>query len=159
MSNVPSIQPPQHFLELIRRMYDKRDQVLESTDRLVDYTSKLDDCDYKDNKQILQILTEVEKEINHIISYINELAPHIKNPAIIPHISKQAKLLSVHIQQVRNNEGALKGVIGMLIRVSICQEANKTQLRPTPKSIKQAFGITVSPRDIKFLFEHHQDNY
>ena len=82
----------------------------------MDYTSKLDDCDYKDNKQISPILTEVEKEINHIISCINELAPHLKNPAIIPHISKQAKLLNAHIRQTRIS-GILKGAIGMLIRI------------------------------------------
>ena len=51
--------------------------------------------------------------------------------------------------------------VAMMIRNSICQDANKTQLNPTPKSIKQAFGIAVSPHDanIKLFYEHQKDNY
>jgi uncharacterized protein YjgD (DUF1641 family) len=98
------------------------------------------------------------KEINNIISYTHELAPHLKNPELVDHISKQAKELSLQMEMATT--GPMERVIvASLIRIGICQEANKTQLRPTPKSINQAFGITVSSRDIKLSFEHQQDNY
>jgi len=155
MSEVTNPQPPQHFLELVKRLYEKRDQILISTNKLVDYTSKLSECE--DNK-LTPLLSEMWKEINSIISYVHELAPHLKNPGIVDHISKQAKLLSLQLEQTTISP-VLNRTVAMLVRTSICQEANKTQLRPTPKSIKKAFGITVSPRDIKLAFEHQQDNY
>jgi hypothetical protein len=155
MSNVPSIQPPQHFLELIKRIYEKRDQVLESSNRLLEIADEIDACDKGDLKPLL---TKAEKEINVIISNIHELSPHLQNPSIAEGISRQAKLLIVQIEKAGRAK-VLHKAVAFMIKVGICQDANKTKLRLTPKSIKQAFGITVSPRDIKLLYEHHQDNY
>jgi len=156
MSNVPSIQPPQHFLELVERLYKKRDGILESTGKLVGYTYKLEACDHSELKGIL---SEISKEMNLIVSNSYELAPHLKDSGIVEAISKQVRLISLMVEQTILSPKYYKGILALLIRTTICQDANKTQLKPTPKSIKQAFGITLSPRDIKLLFEHHQENY
>lgn len=156
MSNVPSVQPPQHFLELIDRLYKKRDGILESTGKLVGYTYKLEACD---DNELKGILSEISKEMNLIVSNAYELAPHLKDSGIVEAISKQVRLISLIVEQTGLSPKYYKGILASYIRTTICQDANKTQLKPTPKSIKQAFGITVSPRDIKLLFEHRQDNY
>ena len=157
MSNIPSVQPPQHFLELIKRLYEKRDQILVSTNKLVDYAGMLDN--YKKDDEIIPILSAMWKEINNIISYLHELAPHLKNPGIVDHVSGLAKDLTLQIEQAKLHPTYFIKIIAMMVRTGICQEANKTELRPTPKSIKQAFGITVSSHDIKLSYEHQQENY
>lgn len=136
-------------------MYEKRDQILESSNRLLDIADKIDGCEAP---KIKSLITEAQKELNIIISHIHELSPHLKNPWIAEGISKQIKILSLMMEQAAHS-AAFRGVVSMTIKVGVCQEANRTILKPTPKSIKQAFGITVSPRDIKLLFEHHQENY
>ena len=156
MTNAPTVQPPQHFLELIGRLYKKRDGILESAQKLVDYTYKLQDCD---DNELKGILSEVSKEMNLIVSNAYELAPHLKDSGIVEAISKQVRLISLTVEKTLLSPKHFKGILALSVRTTICQDANKTQLKPTPKSIKQAFGITVSPRDIKLLFEHHRDNY
>lgn len=156
MSNVPSIQPPQHFLELIGRLYKKRDEILESSQKLVDYAYKLENCN---DNELKGILADINKEMNIIVSNAWELAPHLENSRIVETISNEVRLLSLTVEQTGLSPKYYKGILALYLRIAICQDANKTQLKPTPKSIKQAFGITVSPRDIKLLFEHQQDNY
>ena len=156
MSKVPSVQPPQHFLELIGRLYKKRDGILESSQKLVDYAYKLENCN---DNEVKGILADINKEMNIIVSNAWELAPHLENSRIVETISNEVRLLSLTVEQTGLSPKYYKGILALYLRTAICQDANKTQLKPTPKSIKQAFGITVSPRDIKLLFEHHQDNY
>jgi len=109
------------------------------------------------------LLSEIRKEMNRIIAGVHELSPHLKNSQISEHISKQARIIGLEMEELSGKPNMLTGVfkrkVAMMLRNSICQDANRTQLRPTPKSIKQAFGITVSARDIRLLFEHQQDNY
>ena len=156
MSEVPSLQPPRHFLELIGRIYRKRDEILESSRKLVDYAYRLENCD---DSELKGILAEINKEMNTIVSNACELAPHLENSRIAQTISDEVRLLSLTVEQAALSPRYYKGILALYLRTAICQDANKTQLKPTPKSIKQAFGITVSPRDIKLLFEHHRDNY
>jgi uncharacterized protein YlaN (UPF0358 family) len=160
MSNLTSPQPPQHFLQLVRRLYDKRDEVLESSNKIVDYAQKLDACDDSETKVLL---SKIRKEMNRIIAGVHELSPHLKNSQISEHISKQARIIGLEMEELSGKPNMLTGVfkrkVAMMLRNGICQDANRTQLRPTPKSIRQAFGITVSARDIRLLFEHQQDNY
>ena len=145
----------QLVLGLIKRIYQKRDEVLQSSNNLLEIADEIDACG---QGNIRPIITKAEKEINTIISNVHELSPHLQNPSIAEGISKQAKLLLLQMEQAKH-ERVLNGVVSLMIKASICQDANRTILRPTPKSIKQAFGITISPRDIKFLFEHQQDNF
>ena len=130
MSNVPSIQPPQHFLELIGRLYKKRDGILKSSQKLVDYTYKLEACD---DNELKGILSEISKEMNLIVSNAYELAPHLKDSGIVEAISKQVRLISLMVEQTRLSPKYYKGILAMSVRITICQDANKTQLKPTPK--------------------------
>lgn len=156
MSEVPNVQPPLHFLELIGRLYKKRDEILESSQKLVDYAYKLENCN---DNEVKGILADINKEMNIIVSNAWELAPHLENSHIVETISDEVRLLSLTVEQTGLSPKYYKGILALYLRTAICQDANKTQLKPTPKSIKQAFGITVSPRDIKLLFEHQRDNY
>jgi len=149
-------QPPQYFLELVKRLYQRRDQILISSNKLVEYAGKLSDL--KKGDEVMPLLTEMWKEINTILSYLNELEPHLNNPGIVDHISEQAKILSLQLEQVVMHP-MYGRVVPMIVRGGFCQEVNKTQLKFTPKSIKQAFGITISSRDIKLLLELEQKNY
>ena len=122
----------------------------------MDYAYRLENCD---DSELKGILAEINKEMNTIVSNACELAPHLENSRIAQTISDEVRLLSLTVEQAALSPRYYKGILALYLRTAICQDANKTQLKPTPKSIKQAFGITVSPRDIKLLFEHHRDNY
>lgn len=160
MSNITSPQPPQHFLQLIKRLYDKRDELFSSSARLIDYSYKLENCS---NDELDTIRSDIGKEMNKIVSNINELAPHLRNKQIVESISEQVRILTVEMERLAITSDvlmrAVKTQLAMLLRNFLCQSANKTQLNPTPKTIKQAFGVVVGARDIKLFFEHQQDNY
>jgi len=153
-------QPPQHFLQLVKRLYDKRDEILKSSQKLLEYAQKLGDCS---NSELKGLLTEIRKEMSQIIANVHELAPHLKNSQISASISEQARIIGLQMEELSGKPNALtpvfRQIVAMMLRNSICQDANKTQFNPTPKSIKQAFGIVVSPRDIKLFLEHQKDNY
>jgi hypothetical protein len=155
MSKVPSVQPPQQLLELIGRPYKKRDEILESSNRLVDYSYKLQDCN---ESELEGLQSKIYKEVNRIISNVNELSPLLENPGIVGLIAEIEMMLSSALEHLTLDPES-KTFPAHIIRTLLCPAANGTRLRLTPKTIKRAFGITVSPRDIKLLFEHQQDNY
>jgi len=162
MPNIVTPQPPQHFLQLVKRLYDKRDDVLKSSQKLLEYAQKLEDCS---KSELKGLLTEIRKEMSQIIADVNELAPHLKNSQISASISEQVRIIGLEMEELSGKSDALTPVfkrkVAIMLRNSICQDANKTQLNPTPKSIKQAFGVVVSPHDvnIKLFYEHQKDNY
>jgi hypothetical protein len=150
-------------LQLVKRLYEKRDEILESSQRLLEYAHRLEDSD---DNELKDLLPEVGKELNRIIAAIHELSPHLKNPSIAPCISEQARMISLEIESLAHSSGAVRAVhkrkIATYLRVTVCQDANKTELKPTPKSIRHAYGVEVSMNDIiklKGYFEHSQDNY
>lgn len=158
MSNVPSIQPPQHFLELVGRLYKKRDGILESSNRLVDYSYNLQNCN---NNELESLQSKIAKEMNKIISDVNELAPLLANPQIVGSISDIARLLSLDLENLKFHKDT-KYITALHIRNTICPIVVMTQLKLTPKSIKKAYGVEIGMKDIvklKGFFEHHQDNY
>lgn len=160
MSNITSLQPPQYFLQLIQRLYDKRDEVLKSSQKLLEYAQKLEGCS---NSELKGLLTEIRKEMSQIIANIHELSPHLKNSQISASISRQVRIIGLQMEPLSLSKTGFTSVykyrVATMLRNTICQDANKTQLNPTPKSIKQTFGVVVSPRDIKLFFEHQRDNY
>jgi len=161
-NQIKSVTIPQHFLQLVKRLYEKRDEILESSQKLVEYAHRLEDCDHNEMKGLLP---EIGKEMNRIIANVHELSPHLKNPNIAASISEQARIISCEMEILAHTSSAVRAVykrkVATRLRTTICQDANKTQLKPTPKSIKQAYGIEVSVHDIKLkgYFEHSQDNY
>jgi hypothetical protein len=155
MSEIPNIQPPQAILELIGRPYKKRDEILEASNRLVDYSYELQNCS---ESELEDLQSKINKEMNTIASHVNELFPHLENPSIVTLITEIEFMLRSALEDLSLNPES-KIFPAHIIRTLLCPAANGTRLKLTPKSIKQAFGITVSPRDIKLLFEHQRDNY
>jgi hypothetical protein len=155
MSEVPDVQPPQAILELIGRPYKKRDEILEASNRLVGYSYDLQNCT---EGELEGIQSKIYKEVNKIISNVNELSPLLGNPDIVGLIAEIEMMLSSALEHLTLDPES-KTFPAHIIRTVLCPAANGTRLRLTPKTIKRAFGITVSPRDIKLLFEHQRDNY
>jgi hypothetical protein len=163
MSELPSVQPPQHFLELIVRPYKKRDEILESSNRLVDYSYKLQNCG---ESELETLQSEIHKEVNSIISNVNGLAPFLDNPDITGRIVRITSHLSLTLEHSRFESGvmleATMRLAANLIRTGLCPLANMTRLKLTPKSFKDAYGIEIGIKDIvkiKGFYEHHQNNY
>jgi len=96
-----------------------------------------------------------------IISNMHELALHTKNPIIIDIVSSYAKIVSNGIDWLSESNPPYtdrwKKTIAHTLREYICQEANKTIIEPTPKSIRKAFAIKISPKDVQLLFEQHKE--
>lgn len=155
MSEVPNTQPPQAILELIGRPYKKRDEILEASNRLVDYSYSLQNCS---QGELGDLRSKINKEMNTITSNVNELFPLLENPGIVTLITEIQFLLSSALEHLSLDPES-RTFPAHIIRTLLCPTANGTRLRVTPKTIKRAFGITVSPRDIKLLFEHQRDNY
>ncbi len=158
MSNLTSPQPPQHFLELIRRLYDKRDLILESSNRLVEYSYELQNC--RDN-ELESLQSKITQEMNKIVSNVSELAPLLANPHIVGSISDITRILNMDLENLKFHKDT-KYIAALHIRNYISPLAVMTRLKLTPKSIKQAFGVEIGVKDIvqlKGFFEHHQDNY
>jgi hypothetical protein len=163
MSELPSVQPPQHFLELIVRPYKKRDGILESSKRLVDYSYKLQNCS---ESELEALQSEVYQEVNSIISNVNGLAPFLENPDITSRIVEITSRLSLILEHSRFESGAMlestRHTAATLIRTGLCPLANMTRLKLTPKSFRDAYGIEIGVKDIvklKAFYEHQQDNY
>jgi hypothetical protein len=155
MPEVPSVQPPQQILELIGRPYKKRDEILAASLRLVDYSYSLQNCS---ESELEGLQSKIYKEVNKIISDVNELSPLLENPGIVGLIAEIEMMLSSALEHLTLDPES-KTFPSHIIRTLLCPVANGTRLRLTPKTIKRAFGITVSPRDIKLLFEHQRENY
>jgi small nuclear ribonucleoprotein (snRNP)-like protein len=156
MPDLPAREPDRYFLELVGRLYAKRDKILESSNRLADLAYKLEACD---NREVKGILSGISKELNSILSSVYELSPHLKDPGMAEQISAQVRVVSCEVERAASHPGDYEGLWAMSIRTTICQDANKTQLKLTPRSIKQALGIAVSPRDIRLLLERGQDSH
>jgi hypothetical protein len=155
MSEVPNVQSPQTILDLVARPYKKRDEILEASDRLVNYSYSLQNCT---ESELEGLQSNIYKEVNKIISNVNELSPLLENPGIVGLIAEIEMMLSSVLEHLTLDPES-KTFPAHIIRTLLCPTANGTRLRLTPKTIKRAFGITVSPRDIKLLFEHQRDNY
>jgi hypothetical protein len=98
------------------------------------------------------------KELNTIISDLNELSPVLDNPQIINPVWELVRLMNLELETLKiSKTGRNKAALNL--RTFICPTVVMTRLKLTPKSIKQAFGITLSKNDIKLLYEHQQDNY
>lgn len=157
MSDVPSVKPSQHLLELIGRPWRTRAAILESCNRLVDYSYSLQDCS---DSELAGVQGNIRKEVNGIISGVNELAPLLKNPQITVALAEITTVLNETLEDVRLSQ-AFRDSAARIIRNGICPIANMTRLEPTPKSFKKAYGVEIGIGDIvrlKGLYEHQQDN-
>jgi hypothetical protein len=158
MSELPSVQPPQYFLELMLRPYRKRDEILESSNRLVDYSYKLQNCSAS---ELEALQSEIHKEVNSIISNVNGLAPFLENSQLLSSLAQITTILNLELDRVSASP-EWRFLPADTIRHTLCPLANMTRLQLTPKSFRKAYGIEIGIKDIvklKGFYEHQQDNY
>ena len=158
MSEVPSVQPLQHLLKLVERPYKKRDEILKSSNRLVDYSYRLQHCS---ESELEGLQSKIRKEVNKIISNINELAPFSENPHIVSSMAEITMLLNETLKDFRLSPET-KDFAARIIRDALCPVANMTRIKLTPKSFKKAYGFEIGIKDVmtlKGFLEHQQDNY
>ncbi|MHB8104830.1 MAG: hypothetical protein ACYDG5_04745 [Dehalococcoidales bacterium] len=160
MSQVTDQNNTQVFLQLVKRTYTQRDEITKSSKKLINYSHELEKCSENDMRNLL---SNIQKEFIKIIANIHELSPHLKNPEITEIISEQIRFINLDIEQLAVATSFLIGLwkarVALQLRDTLCQDANKTELKPTPKSIRQAFGVKVSLKDLTLFYQHEQDNY
>lgn len=158
MSELPSVQPSQHFIELILRPYKQRDAILESSNKLVDYSFKLQNCS---ESELEALQSDIHKEVNSIISNVNGLAPFLENSQLLSSLAEITMLLTSELERVGSSPG-WRSLPAYTIRHTLCPLANMTRLQLTPKSFKKAYGVEIGIKDIitlKGFYEHQQNNY
>lgn len=158
MSKIPSVQPPQAILELIGRPYKKRDEILEASNRLVDYSYSLQNCS---ESKLRDLRSKINKEMNTIASNVNELSPLLENPRIVTLITEIEFLLSSALEHLSLNPES-RTFPAHIIRTLLCPAANSTRLRLTPKRIKKAYGVEIGLKDmirVKAFLGYEQNNY
>lgn len=159
MSKVPRVQPQQPLLELIGRPYKKRDEILESSNRLVEHSYSLQKCS---KSELEDLQSEIRKEVNRIISDINGLAPFLDNPHIASSIAEITTLLNLTLEDLKPRSKIIRNSAAHIIRNALCPVANMTRLKLTPKSFKNAYGVEIGIKDmmtLKGFYEHQQNNY
>ena len=158
MSNVSSIQPPQNFLEVIGRLYKKRGEILKSSNKLTDYSFSLQNCI---KREIEGLQGDITKEMNKVISDVNELYPLLENPQIVRSLAEITTVLNLGLEDLKFHPDG-KYQVALIIRNALCPIVNMTRLKLTPKGIKKAYGVEIGMKDViklKGFFEHNQDNY
>jgi hypothetical protein len=158
MSELPNVQPPHQLLELLGRPYRKRDEILEASNRLVEYSYNLQNCR---ESELEGLQNKINKEMNKIISNVNELTPFLENPGIVSSIGEITTRLSLTLEHLRFDLDT-KYSPALLIRDGLCPVANMTRLKLTPKSFKKAYGVEIGIKDmmtLKGFLEHQQNNY
>ncbi len=153
MSFMPNDTASTHFLSIVNRLYSNRDRILSASKRLIELSHQINSCS---EAELREVLTLVEKEIIEIVSIAYELRPHLKNRDLPHMLSEQAKVISTDIRHItdfpeRNTLSKVK--VDVLLRTGFCLDANRTEIKPTSKSIKEAFGIKLDlkPMDIEAL--------
>jgi hypothetical protein len=158
------------FWALIQELYDRRDLILEASKRLTeqvrilkaidnkisDYAVKEDDKEVAIDKakqiiyeesDILQIFSDVQVEVNTIISYANQLSPHT-DELIINKIDLMSRALLIYMDLPGDE---LVSYLGNLISdvELFAQEVNRIRINPTKKSLNAAFGIEIGNEWVK----------
>jgi hypothetical protein len=171
-----------NFWELMHELYARRDLILESSNRLIEHAhvldtidKRLDDyADEEDNMElyinrakqivyeesnVLQIFSDVQKELNTIISYANQLYYHI-NESVIDKINLMSSSLLTYMNLPKNELVSHLGFLVSDIQL-FALEVNKIRINPTKKSINSAFAIEVGNEWVKLktYIESKQSNY
>jgi len=149
-----------HFLSLVNRVYSNRDRILAASQRLIEQSHLINTCP---QDKLHDVLISIEKDIIEIISAAYEIRPHLKNRDLPHMLSEQAKVISTDIRHItdfpdRNTLSKVK--VDVLLRTEFCMDANKTEIKPTPKSIKEAFGVKLDLKslDLKSVIEDTSKN-
>jgi len=171
------------FLALINKLHEHRDSILESSNRITKYANRLDGIERNissimngernlevaarnaikvafDDFGLGNIFCEAQKEINSILSYSNELFPHLENRPAADSLNLTSHLLVLEMSL------PAKVLVFNLVEIALgmrlfAESANKLRLNPSKKSMKQAFGIEIGLEwaKIKAYIERSYSNY
>jgi len=183
MSNNAANTDDASFCSLISRLYKRRDSILESSNRITEYANRIDGVEnnissiINDEKNLEvamrnaikaafddfglgNIFTETQKEINSILSSSNELYPHLENRSVADSLNLTSHLL------VLETSLPARVLVFKLVEIALhmrlfAQSATKLRLKPSKKSMKQAFGIEIGLEwaKIKAYIERSSSNY
>jgi NurA-like 5'-3' nuclease len=170
MSDVTKGTEASTIWAMLDRLYQKRDAILESSNRIVRAADELDRISASetfkqaqskkyDMTELKGIFSSVQIDMNTIISCSHELLPHIKNTSLVSTLSNFA--LSI-LAKMNLPNGALLiglGVISLELRV-FAQSCNRLVLNPTRKSFIAAFGVNLGNEiaGIKAYIESRESN-
>ncbi len=156
-----------NFLARIGKLYKDRDNILESSNKIIDFANIIDTKDTAelwnadwDDSEIREIFAKVQKEMNSILSFASELRPHLSNSSFVEELNNKAHFLLLPMS-FRGKHLAFKlGTIALGLRV-FAQISNRLVLNPTRKSVKQAFGIEIGSEwaKLKAKVEAGYSNY
>ena len=155
------------FWSLISRLYQHRDIILESSNKIIDYSYQVESMDTDDimsqalkgaynSTELKSVFCEVQKEINTILFYSEELYPHLANKDINQSLSRMAYLINLEMSYPDKYLAFKLRDIALGLRL-FAQMSTRTRINPTKKSLKFAFGFQIGSEwaAIKPYIERH----
>jgi len=159
------------FWSLMARMYRNLDTIREASNRIVAYCDQIDAKDTFETfeqslhgkfeaTEVKRTFSNVQKEINVILSHAHEISPHLSNKSYVSNLSTMASLLLTQMSLPANYVGMKLKEISWGAR-TFAQSSNRLILSPNRKSIKLAFGIDVGSEwaRLKAYIERNYSNY
>jgi len=159
------------FWSLMSRMYNNRDQIRQHSNRIVELADTVDSFDNSENFEqslkgqfegtgLKKVFSNIQQEVNSILSYAHEIEPHLKNAHRVPSLSIVAAVLLSQMSIPSNNAALQLKALSWAIR-NFAQDSNKLILNPSKKSIKASFGIDIGieAARIKAYLEQNSSNY
>ncbi len=159
------------FWSLMVRMYKHRDTIREASNKIVAYCDQIDAQDTFetfekslrgefDVTEVKKMFSNIQKEINIILSLAHEISPHLSNKSYVSNLSTMASLLLTQMSLPANYVGVKLKEISWSAR-TFAQSSNKLILSPNRKSIKLAFGIDVGSEwaRLRAYIERNYSNY
>lgn len=158
------------FWSLVSGLYRKREDILESSHRLIELSETIDtfnsgpdvEQDGFDVSTLQPTFSAVQRELNLILSRAYDLRPHLAKDGL-----RRVHLLASMAQTVLVTMGLSTTVVRLKLRDMsmtiklFAQEANKLSLNPTKRSLRVAFGVdvTVASATLKAYLEQAESNY
>ena len=160
-----------NFWALMGRMYRSLDAIREASNRIVALCDQIDVRDSSetfeqsfhgrfDATEVKRTFSDIQKEINLILSHAHEISPHLSNKPAVATLSTMASLLLSQMSLPANSLGMKLGEISWGAR-AFAQSSNRLVLSPNRKSIRVAFGIDVGSEwaRLKAYIEKSYSNY
>ena len=171
-------EPLEEFWSNISRIYANIENIRVSSNNITDFSHELRSCINKKDTEIVygpgelpgadidltlpkQIITNIKKEINNILSYYSIIYQHLENKKnVTKNASISAKLL---LGQLEYPDHLLYRELYSISLVcdEFAQDATNIKINPTKKSIKAAFGIDIkiATAQLKTYLERVKSNY
>jgi len=122
------------YAELIKRLYQKKEDILTATNRIVQLT--------QESKATVQSITEIKQEMNVIVECLSELKPHASNPRLIQFFNEEAHMLLLSTPLLDAPDDLRWFTLTHQVQ-QLCISANEVCITPTKKSLESALGIKI----------------